>query len=305
VTTEAIAGPLHPTSVRVGWRDYVNLTKPTITLLVVITSIPGALLATNSLTEGLLATLYVMLGSGLASASAAVFNQLVEQESDSVMNRTSQRSLPTGRVSTRAATIFGTVIGVIGIGILYQFTTPLAALVALAGHAFYVLFYTMYLKRRTVQNIVIGGAAGAVGPLIGWAAVTGTLSGTAWMMFLLIFLWTPPHFWSLALKYKDDYSRAGIPMYPTIHGDEKTRLWIAIYSWSLLPCLVGTYFFGDIGVSSLVIGLALTAKFIIDATKLYLSHTNDTAMPLFFYSCVYTLAIFLVYAVERVIVLSV
>jgi protoheme IX farnesyltransferase len=268
---------------------------------VVITAIPGVLLAAETGSAALWTTFFVMIGSGLASASAAVFNQLVEQEGDSVMNRTKERSLPAGKVSTLSATIFGVVLGILGFVLLYSKTTPLAAYIALAGHLFYVLVYTLYLKRRTVQNIVIGGAAGAVGPLIGWAAVTGSLSPTAWFMFLIIFLWTPPHFWSLAIKYKDDYARAGIPMYPTIHGDEKTRKWIALYSLSLLPAIVGLYLLGHVGMIFLVLGLGLTLKFVWDAGKLYFSHNNDSAMRLFHYSCLYTLAIFGVIAIERLV----
>lgn len=270
-----------------------------------MTAVPGVLLASETRSGALWLTLLVMLGSGLASASAAVFNQLVEQDTDSEMNRTRGRSLPAGKVSTLAAALFGIVIGIAGFCLLYFFTTPLAAYIALSGHLFYVVVYTMYLKRRTVQNIVIGGAAGAVGPLIGWAAVTGSLSATAWTMFLVIFLWTPPHFWALALKYKDDYAKVGIPMYPTVHGDEKTRQWIALYSLSLLPCIIVLYLLGQTGIGFLVSGLILTLKFIWDAVKLYLSHNNDSAMSLFHYSCLYTLALFGAMAIERLIQLFV
>ena len=161
----------------------------------------------------------------------------------------------------------------------------------------------MLLKKRTPQNIVIGGGAGAVGPLIGAAAATGSLTVSAWLLFWLIFLWTPPHFWALALKYQKDYASAGIPMYPVIYGDHKTRWAIFMYTLTLIPIALFLSFSEGVGVASVVVTWALTLKFAWDAWKLYSSGSNKRAMPLFHYSCIYTFAIFLAIAIERLVVL--
>lgn len=271
--------------------DYFNLTKPTITLLVAVTVIPSLLLAAGGL-PNLVKAVVAIVGASLASASAAVFNQVVETDIDVQMYRTKRRSLASGRVSRESAAIFGIVLGVLGIGMLYVYASPMAALTALAGHLFYVLIYTMYLKKRTDQNIVIGGAAGAVGPLIGWAAITGSLAWPAWALFTVIFLWTPPHFWALALKYKDDYAQAGIPMYPVIHGEHKTRLVMFLYTLSLIPCVASLFFFNQAGIAYFVISMGLTLKFAFDAYRLYSSASNERAMPFFHYSCLYVFGIF-------------
>lgn len=274
-----------------GWRDYVSLTKPTISLLVVITAIPGFVLSTNERID-LFKLFMTLIGTMLASSSAATFNQLIETDIDHTMKRTKNRSFASGRVAKLNGCIFGVVLGILGIGMLYSLTTPLAAFISLAGHVFYVLIYTVYLKPRTPQNIVIGGAAGAVGPLIGWAAATGQLSLSAWIMFLIIFLWTPPHFWALALKYKDDYAAAGIPMYPVVYGDAATRKAIFWYSLSLLPTVASLYMIGTCSLLYLIISLALTLKFVWDAFKIYQQGNNTGVMQLFIFSCFYTFAIF-------------
>jgi len=288
----------------VGWRDYLNLTKPTVTLLVVITAIPGILIASSTQLPSLMMVVTVLLGSGLFSASAATFNQLIEQNIDKVMVRTEKRSLPTGKVSKGSAALFGVTLGVVGFYLLYAFTTPMAAYVGLAGHIFYVVVYTLILKQRTVQNIVIGGAAGGVGPLIGWASVTGDLGWPAWTMFAIIFFWTPPHFWALALKYKADYAKAGIPMYPVVHGDHKTRKAMMLYSYLLFPCIFSLYFFDAAGPWFLVIATGLTIKFSLDATKLFLAKSNEHAMAFFHYSCIYTLVVFVILALDRILLLA-
>lgn len=284
------------------WRDYFAMTKPTITLLVVVTAVPGLLMNVDQI-PSLVTFIATLIGAALSSASAAVYNQVVEFKSDQYMKRTKGRSVASGRVSRSQAAIFGAVIGAIGFGVLYHYTTPLAAWVALAGHFYYVVLYTMLLKKRTPQNIVIGGGAGAVGPLIGAAAATGSLTVSAWLLFWLIFLWTPPHFWALALKYQKDYASAGIPMYPVIYGDHKTRWAIFMYTLTLIPIALFLSFSEGVGVASVVVTWALTLKFAWDAWKLYSSGSNKRAMPLFHYSCIYTFAIFLAIAIERLVVL--
>ena len=222
------------------WRDFYGLTKPTITLLVVITVFPSLLLASESGLPGLGVSLAALLGAGLCSASAAAMNQILERHVDQKMARTKVRSLACGRVSQRVAWTYALLLLLVGQTILWTWTTPLASLTALAGQLFYVFIYTLWLKPRTAQNIVIGGAAGAVGPLIGWAAITNTLPLAAWLQFLLIFFWTPPHFWALALKYKSDYAAARIPMYPVVYGDHSTRRAMLLYSLTLLPCVLAS-----------------------------------------------------------------
>lgn len=273
------------------WMDYVTLTKPTITLLVVITAIPSLLLALPGLPAPDLA-IATLVGTALASASAGIFNQIVEIGVDDSMERTKYRSMPRGKVKVPQALVFATLLGVLGLAILGIWTTKLAALIALAGHAFYVLGYTMFLKKRTAQNIVIGGAAGAVGPLIGWAAVTGHLAWPAWALFLIITLWTPPHFWALAIKYKQDYAQAGIPMYPVVYGDASTRWAMMIYTYTLFPPIIALFLGGYGGKFYLIVSLVLTGKFAWDATQIYRSQSNRDVMRFFHYSCLYTFGIF-------------
>lgn len=291
-----------PSSKPAKWVDYFAMTKPTITLLVVVTTIPGLLVNVTELPSMPL-IIWTLIGACLSSASAAVFNQVVEYETDQTMARTKSRSVPSGKIHRTTAAMFGGAIGITGFVILYSFATPLAAYVAAAGHFYYVVIYTIWLKKRTVQNIVIGGAAGAVGPLIGAAATTNSLTVTTWLLFTLIFLWTPPHFWALALKYKEDYKSAGIPMYPVVHGDERTRFMMLIYTLSLLPLSYFLTISQGIGVFSAVVTWGMTLVFCYKAFILYRSHNNDEAMPLFHFSCIYTFVIFAAIAAERLMVL--
>ncbi len=282
--------------------DYFNLTKPTITLLVIITVIPSLLLPTGAF-PALSTAFAAVIGTMFASASAAVFNQLIETSTDLQMDRTKKRSLPAGRVDKNSALLFGSFLLIAALALLYWGTNLLATLTALAGHLFYVVIYTLWLKKRTPQNIVIGGAAGAVGPLIGWAAVSGTIALPAWLLFLIIFFWTPPHFWSLALKYKNDYAKAKIPMYPVVYGDDKTRYAMFLYSLCLLPCVVGLYFCSNAGWVYLLASCLLTAKFIWDAGVIYFSHNNLLVMAYFRYSCLYALGVFSALAIDQLLAL--
>lgn len=275
-----------------SWKDFFQLTKPTITLLVVVTVVPGVLLATPGEIPSMKLILAALIGTWLASSSAAVFNHLVDSDIDQQMARTQKRPVASGRIPNSQAAIFATGLGVLSFVLLWVYTTPAAAWVSLAANAFYVLFYTMYLKRRTVQNIVIGGAAGAVGPLIGWAAVDGTIGWPAWVLFAVIFMWTPPHFWALAIKYKDDYAAAGVPMMPVVRGDETTRRQMFFYTLTLLPLVASLSVFGSAGYVYLIPSMALTGYFVWLAWKLYHTKDNKHAMPLFHYSCLYLFGIF-------------
>ena len=290
--------------VRATWRDYFNLTKPTITLLVVVTVLPGILLASSGSLPKMTLIISSLVGTWLASSSAAVFNHLVDADIDRNMLRTKRRPVASGRVHNLNAMIFGVTLGVASFLVLSMGASLLAAGLAVIANAFYVLFYTMYLKRRTVQNIVIGGAAGAVGPLIGWASVEPTIGWPAIILFLIIFLWTPPHFWALAIKYKDDYAAAGIPMMPVVKGDQETRRQILLYTLSLLPVVASLTVLGDAGWVYLVGAMAFTIYFAWMAWKLFKTADNKLAMPLFHYSCLYLFGVFGALIIDRLISLS-
>jgi protoheme IX farnesyltransferase len=290
--------------VRATWRDYFNLTKPTITLLVVVTVLPGILLASSGSLPKMTLIISSLVGTWLASSSAAVFNHLVDADIDRNMLRTKRRPVASGRVHNLNAMIFGVTLGVASFLVLSIGASLLAAGLAVIANAFYVLFYTMYLKRRTVQNIVIGGAAGAVGPLIGWASVEPTIGWPAIILFLIIFLWTPPHFWALAIKYKDDYAAAGIPMMPVVKGDQETRRQILLYTLSLLPVVASLTVLGDAGWVYLVGAMAFTIYFAWMAWKLFKTADNKLAMPLFHYSCLYLFGVFGALIIDRLISLS-
>ena len=291
-----------PISVQVTWRDYFNMTKPTITLLVVVTVFPGILLASPGVIPRMTLILASLIGTWLASSSAAVFNHLVDAEIDRHMVRTRKRPVASGRVVNRNAFIFGATLGVASVVVLGLGTTWLAALIAVIANAFYVVYYTMYLKRRTEQNIVIGGAAGAVGPLIGWASVDPTIGWPALVLFLVIFLWTPPHFWALALKYKDDYAAAGIPMMPVVRGDAVTRNQMFWYTVALVPVVASLTIFGAAGYIYFFGAMAFTLYFVWMAWELMRSADNQRAMPLFHYSCLYLFGVFGALMLDRLFI---
>lgn len=214
--------------------DLLSLTKPRIMLLLLISTCCPMILASKGQVS-FHSLLIALIGGALVSGSASAMNCIYDRDIDALMERTKNRALPSGRVSCFAALVFAVVIGVCGILILSYFFHPLAAFLALFGHAFYVFVYTIWLKRLTPQNIVIGGAAGAIPPLVGWAAVTGGLNFTAFLLFLIVFLWTPPHFWALALNKNDDYRRAGIPMLPVVSGERVTHNQMLFYALMLVP----------------------------------------------------------------------
>lgn len=298
MNTETIIQPRTPTYSY--FADLIKLTKPTISLLVVITALPTMLMTQEGLPP-INVCLATIFGTWLASASAATFNQIIDFEIDQKMKRTRARPVASLRISKKHGIAFGTLVGVISFCILFFLTTPLAAYIAIIANAFYVLFYTSYLKHKTVQNIVIGGAAGAVGPLIGWAALTGTVGWPAWVLFFVIFLWTPPHFWALAIKYKDDYSSANIPMLPSIYGISVTKQLIVLYSLTLFPVVLSLFWFQAAGIFYAISGVVLTCYFIYLAVKTF---TDPTAnMALFHYSCVYILLLFGALCVDRVLVM--
>ena len=281
-------------------KPFLAMSKPTVSLLVVVTLIPAMVMA-SEVGPSPLVVVAAVLGTFFASASAGIFNHVVEMESDKLMHRTRQRPLPIGRVTRLTAALAATILGLLSFVVLFFGAHPLAAWIALLANAFYVCVYTIFLKKRTVQNIVIGGAAGAVGPLIGWAAVSGTLSVDAWLQFFLIFMWTPPHFWALALKYKDDYARANIPMLPVVYGDQVTRKQIAVYAVLMVPVVIAIMWISQSSLPAWILNLGLTLSFAWMSLRLFLSGENKLAMPVFHLSCFYLFVIFSVLTVDQIL----
>ncbi|MGK7897240.1 MAG: heme o synthase [Xenococcus sp. (in: cyanobacteria)] len=232
-------------------QTYYQLTKPRIIPLLLITTAASMALASAGRIQPLL-LLITLIGGTLAAASAQVLNCIYDRDIDYTMVRTRKRPLPSGKVQPRNALIFAIILGVMAFSVLAIWVNLLAACLAMSGIVFYMLIYTHWLKRHTTQNIVIGGAAGAIPPLVGWAAVTGDLSLAPWIIFTLIFLWTPPHFWSLALMIKDDYAQVGVPMLPVVEGEESTANQIWIYSLLTVPFSLLLVF--PLGISGLFYG---------------------------------------------------
>lgn len=279
---------------------YIHLTKPTISLLVTLSALPAYLIPQTTWPPvGEL--LGLLFGVCLMSASAAVFNQSLEWETDRTMIRTRGRSVPMGHISRGEAGWFGALLGVVGIGALLGTAGQLAALIGVIGHVFYVLIYTLILKKRTVQNIVIGGAAGAIGPLMGAAAAGELAAPLPWILFALIFLWTPPHFWSLSLKYQSDYAAAGIPMFPVVYGEDRTRRMIFIYSLTLIPVVLLLAITG-LWLATTV-AILITGYFVYLCADLYKhkKQSHQDLMRLFRWSCYYALLIFSVLSLEKLL----
>ncbi len=231
--------------------SYYQLTKPRIIPLLLITTAASMAIASSGRIQPLL-LLITLMGGTLAAASAQVLNCIYDRDIDYTMVRTRKRPLPSGKIQPRNALIFAIILGLLAFSLLTVWVNLLAGCLAMSGIAFYMLIYTHWLKRHTTQNIVIGGAAGAIPPLVGWAAVTGDLTLAPWILFTLIFLWTPPHFWSLALMIKDDYAQVGVPMLPVVAGESTTANQIWIYSLLTVPCSLLLVF--PFGISGLLYG---------------------------------------------------
>jgi protoheme IX farnesyltransferase len=246
------------------WRDYYELTKPRVVMLIVFTAIVGMFLSVPGW-PGAVPLLFGTLGIGLAASSAAVFNHILDARIDIHMLRTRGRPLPQGRVSERGALGFASMLGVIAMIMLWFIVNPLTAVLTFASLIGYAVIYTVYLKRATPQNIVIGGAAGAAPPLLGWTAVTGEVHSSALLLFLIIFVWTPPHFWALAIARKEEYAKVGIPMLPVTHGEAYTRINILFYTILLVLITIIPYLTGMSGL------IYLTTALVLDAVYMYYS----------------------------------
>ena len=273
-------------------RSYYQLTKPRIIPLLLITTASSMWIASNGQVDPLL-LLVTLSGGTLAAAAAQTINCIYDRDIDYAMERTRHRPLPSGKVQPRDALIFAIALTIISFTLLTVFANLLSALLAMSGIVFYVVIYTHFLKRHTSQNIVIGGAAGAIPALVGWAAVTGTLSWAAWVIFAIVFLWTPPHFWALALMIRDDYAKVGVPMLPVVAGNEATTKQIWLYTLVLIPSTFLLIY--PLNVSGIVYGVLaalLATIFIKKAWALGLEpDSKELARSLFFYSIIYMMAL--------------
>ena len=280
--------------------DYYELTKPRIIVLLLITTLAAMVMAAHGLPPlGLV--LATLLGGALAAGSAGAFNCVIDRDIDRLMARTAHRPLAVGRIAVPAAVLFASALGAGAFAILYLLVNPLAAWLSLAGNVYYVVIYTLWLKRATPLNIVIGGAAGAIPPLVGWAAVTHTVGAPALALFALIFLWTPPHFWSLALMVETDYHRANVPMLPNVRGVAHTKLQIFIYTLVLVGVSLALTPLGIMGLWYLVPAAILGALFIFDAWRMLRGATQPLARILFRYSLVYLALICAAMVLDRIL----
>ena len=281
-----------------SWRDYLEMCKPRVVLLMLICSVAGMFLATSSVVP-LDVLIYGNIGIALVAGSAAVVNHIADAHIDSRMARTQSRPVATGRVSNRDAIIFSAVTGIIGLGMLWFLINPLTAWLNFASWVGYGLIYTFFLKRATPQNIVIGGLFGAAPPLFGWTAVTNSIDAGGLLLVLIIFVWTPPHFWALALERKDEYAEVGMPMLPVTHGEAYTRLHILLYTILLVLCTILPYLIGMSGPLYLAGALALGGGFLYWAIVLMRNNNPSAPMETFRYSIVYLGALFLVLLLDH------
>ncbi len=274
---------------QMSWRDLAALCKIKVVALIVFTAVVGMFLATpGAVPLGVL--VFGTLGIGLMAASAAAINHLVDRRIDAEMARTRNRPLPTGHVNPRQCLAFAMAIGTLGMVMLYLFVNPLTAWLTLFALVGYAVIYTLYLKRATPQNIVIGGAAGAAPPVLGWTAVTGTLDPHALLLFLIIFVWTPPHFWALAIHRRNEYAAVDVPMLPVTHGVDFTRLQVLLYTVLLVAVSVLPFVTRMSGWLYLAGALGLGAGFLRHALRLM--RDDAAAMPMFGYSIIYLMGIF-------------
>ncbi|MCB1788679.1 MAG: heme o synthase [Gammaproteobacteria bacterium] len=281
-----------------GWRDYLELCKPNVVLLIVFTAIVGMLLAAPGMVP-LDALVFGTLGIGMAAGSAAAINHVVDRKIDAIMGRTSGRPLPQGAVNTRDAMAFALLIGAIAMAMLWLLVNPLTAVLTFLSLIGYAVVYTMYLKRATPQNIVIGGAAGAAPPVLGWAAVTGSVDPGALLLFLIIFTWTPPHFWALAIHREEEYRKVDMPMLPVTHGSDFTRLQILLYTVLLLVVTLLPYGYGMSGGLYLGGAMVLGLGFLYYAVRLYRNDDERMPMRTFGYSIIYLMALFALLLVDH------
>jgi heme o synthase len=285
---------------RAAFDDYLELTKPRIIVLLLITTLAAMIMAARGIPP-LALTFWTLLGGALAAASAGAFNCVYDSDIDGKMRRTMSRPVPRGAISPNRALAFAMVLGIASFLLLTYLVNPLAAWLSLGGNAYYVFVYTMWLKRSTPQNIVIGGFAGSIPPLVGWAAVTGTLGAPALALAMLIFLWTPPHFWALALMTETDYHKAGIPMLPNVRGVAHTKRQMLVYTIVLFVfcvALVPLHVMGPIFLAAAVI---VGGWFLFDAIRVLRNESQTFARGMFKFSLVYLALMCLAAVIDRVV----
>ena len=292
-----------------SWRDYLELCKPNVVALMILTSLIGMLLSTDGAVP-MTVLLFGNLGIALCAGSAAVVNHIVDRHVDDKMVRTLNRPLAQGRLGPQQAVIFSLATGSLGMAVLLVFTNVLTAWLTLASLVGYAFVYTMFLKRATPQNIVIGGLAGAAPPLLGWTAVTVEVHYNALLLVLIIFAWTPPHFWALAVHRKEEYAKAEIPMLPVTHGEKYTKINILLYTLLLIVVTTMPYLTGMFGWLYLIGSLLLGIGFLYWAIVMLRSEGGDSGMKTFQYSIVYLMALFAImladhYLIDTVIYLPI
>jgi heme o synthase len=298
VTAQSLQGERVPWG---SWRDYVSLTKPRIMSLLLVTGFCGMIAGARGW-PGTGTALAAMLGLGLACGGASALNHVLDRDIDPLMGeRTKRRPVASGRVAPSRALEFGLALSAFSFVLLASTVNVLTAVLALVGNLFYVLVYTRWLKRTTPQNIVIGGAAGAVPPLVGWAAATGDVTIPAFLLFAIVFVWTPPHFWALALLIKDNYRAAGVPMLPVVRGERETARQIVVYSAALVAVTLLPWAWGSAGLVYLSCALALGAVFIWLAERLRRETSSRRAVFLFHYSLLYLALLFAALALDPVL----
>jgi protoheme IX farnesyltransferase len=284
-------------------KAYVALTKPRVIELLLITTVPTMILAQHGM-PSLLLIVNTLIGGALSAGSANAFNCYIDADIDKVMNRTKGRPLVTGELTKREAFVFAWVVGIASVVWLGLTTNWLAALLSLSAILFYVLVYTLLLKRRTPQNIVWGGAAGSMPVLIGWAAVTNSLSIAAWVLFLVIFLWTPPHYWPLSMRYREDYATAGVPMLPVVRGDKTVAVQIILYSWALFISTLILIPAAPMGWIYTIVAVVSGGWFMYESYVLYRQGFKGTVknpMRLFHGSISYLTVLFIAIAIDPLI----
>ena len=278
-------------SVRRHGRDYLELTKPRVVALITFTAMVGMLLATPGIVPWEI-LLFGSLGIALMAGSAAALNHLADRRADAIMARTCRRPLPSGHLESSQVLGFALLIGTLGFVLLLAFANPLTAVLTFVALIGYAVIYTRFLKRATPQNIVIGGAAGAAPPVLGWAAVTNTIDPNALLLFLIIFAWTPPHFWALAIARRSDYAKVDIPMLPVTHGVAFTRLQILLYTLLLVPISLLPFLTGMSGWLYLLGAVLLGGRFLYYAARLFITGDDRLAMPTFGFSIIYLFGLF-------------
>ncbi len=292
------------TDIKQGFFDIFRLMKPRIITLLAITCVGAMLVASKGNTDLLTfnALVWGTIGLCLSAGGANTVNMWYDRDIDKVMKRTQNRPLPAGRMQPKTVLFLGIFWGIFAHVLLSIMVNPLTAWMATAGYLFYVFIYTMFLKRRTVQNIVIGGAAGAFPPVVGWAAVQNDISSwLPWAMFLIIFLWTPPHFWALALKKRDDYSKANIPMLPCVKGEAETKVQIVYYMLLLIPVTLSVGLWGHMGLIYFAACVILGGVWLFKAYKLMQDNGIERAMDVFMYSLYYLAFLFAAMVVDTFI----